>query len=93
MEQKASNAAFEKLLTEINSLPADQQFEALQQVLVCMMDVMDLDLLKKLRVQFSRMRHVRRTTPPECGGGASSLDLIDGHIALREIQGRRAGRK
>jgi hypothetical protein len=73
-----------KIMDDIAALPEEQQPAALEEALSLAMKFIPLKGLREMRVEVA-------DRPPEpcpcCGKEAGShlLDLIDGHIALREM--------
>lgn len=70
---------FSYVIREIKSLPADQQHEALLQFTARILRSIDLATIARIRGEIeSALGHTKE--------GQDILNLIDGHLALREIE-------
>lgn len=82
----SSRKRLDLILAGSDSLQPGERMARLEFFLTSLMDVMDLEHVRQFRAQVARSGIVKRSED------ATSLDLIDGHIALREMQGRTEGR-
>lgn len=79
-----------RILADIRSLPEDQQHEAMMQFITCALEVMEVAQIRSMRAEFIEGGGGKSCPCDACGEEpASVLDLIDGHLALRELRGKR----
>jgi hypothetical protein len=75
-----------RILASIAALPADEQADAIQTLIGCALKQMPVMSILEIREEISSQ------FPEDIPIVQSTLDLIDGQLALREIAGRSAWR-
>ena len=70
-----------RILASIASLPAEEQAEAIHALIACALKQMPVDAIHEIHAEICSQ------FPPEIPIVQSTLDLIEGQLALREIAG------
>lgn len=81
MDPEDKDDIMAKILADIESLPEEKRADALAKMVVCAMGLMSTDVVRNFRAKFAAAKFEESD-----GKDSPVLDLIDGHLALREIR-------
>ena len=76
-----------RLLTALSALPPEQQQEAIYQIIGEALKLMPVETIRELREESLREFADHATNPVV----SNAIEMIDGHLALREIMSQEGG--